>query len=85
MKSTALGKVLGPALVKGLAVTGSDPYLREGSDITVIFQVANRRLFLAAVEGFLREARKVYGQRLHEGARSTTAQQSRGSSRPSAR
>ncbi len=67
LRSTALGKALGPALVKGLAVTGNDPYVREGSDITVIFHVANRKLFLAAVEGFLQEARKEQGRRLSEG------------------
>ena len=67
LKSTALGKLLGPTLVKGLAVTGSDPYVREGSDVTVIFHVANPKLFLAAVEGFLREARKQHGKKLSEG------------------
>jgi hypothetical protein len=67
LRSTALGKVLGPSLVKGLAITGNDPYVREGSDVTVIFHVANRKLFLAAVEGFLQEARKEHGRRLTEG------------------
>src|SRR5262249_19074650 len=62
LKSTALGKALGPALVKSLAVTGSDPYVREGSDVTVLFHVTDARLFLAAVEGFLQEARKVDGR-----------------------
>jgi hypothetical protein len=66
LKSSALGKALGPALVKSLAITGSDPYLREGSDVTVLFQVTDRGLFLAAVEGFLREARKEHGQGLRE-------------------
>jgi hypothetical protein len=67
LKSTALGKLLGPAVVKGLAVTGSDPYLREGTDVTVLFEVANRVLFFSAVEGFLKEARQEHGDRLREG------------------
>ena len=67
LKSTALGKVLGPAVVKSVAVTGSDPFVREGTDVAILFQVANRPLFLAAVEKFLEEARKEHGDRLREG------------------
>jgi hypothetical protein len=67
LKSTILGKTLGPALVKGVAITGSDPYVREGTDVTVIFQAANRPLFLTAVDGFIRDARQEYGDRLREG------------------
>jgi hypothetical protein len=67
LKSTALGKLLGPAVVKGLAVTGSDPYLREGTDVTVLFEVANRDLFFSAVEVFLKEARREHDGRLREG------------------
>ena len=66
LKTTVLGKVLGPTLVKGLAVTGSDPYFREGTDVTLIFHVVNRGLFLAAVEGFLRDARQAHGSSLTE-------------------
>jgi hypothetical protein len=53
--------------VKGIAVTGNDPYLREGTDLTVLFEVANRALFRSAVEGFLKEARQEHGGRLREG------------------
>jgi hypothetical protein len=49
-----------------MAVTGSDPFLREGTDITVIFQVTDRALFLAGVEGFLKEAREANGNQLRE-------------------
>jgi hypothetical protein len=66
IKSTGLGKTLGPALIRGVAITGSDLYVREGSDITVIFEIKNRALFLAAVEPFLEAARKEYGGRLKE-------------------
>jgi hypothetical protein len=67
LKSTALAKTLGPALVKGLAVTGSDPYVREGTDITIVFHVVNRPLFLAAIDGFIQEARLAHRDRLTEG------------------
>jgi hypothetical protein len=67
LKSTWLGKTLGPAVIRSLAVTGSDPYLREGSDVTVIFHVANRPLFLAAVASLLQDARREFGKELREG------------------
>jgi hypothetical protein len=67
LTTTALGKALGPALVKGIALTGSDPYFREGTDVTVIFHVVNRGLFLAAVDGFIRDARQAHGSSLAEG------------------
>lgn len=66
LKSTALGKTLGPLVIKGLAITGSDAYLREGSDVTVAFQVVNKPLFLSAVEPFIREAREKFGDRLKQ-------------------
>lgn len=69
LKSTALGKALGPLVVKSVAVTGHDPYVREGTDVTVIFHVTDKALFLAAVDGFIKEARKEHGQRLHEGTK----------------
>jgi hypothetical protein len=61
-----MGKTLGPAVVRSLAVTGNDPYLREGSDLTVIFHVSNRALFLGAVDSFIQQARKEFGKDLHE-------------------
>ncbi len=64
LRSTTLGKTLGPALIRGLAVTGSDLYLREGSDVSVIFHVRQRDLFLASVEPFLQEARTQFGKDL---------------------
>jgi hypothetical protein len=67
LKSTELGKKLGPLVLRGLAVTGSDPYLREGSDVALIFHVNNRALFLAAVQPFLDEAGRKFGDQLHRG------------------
>jgi hypothetical protein len=66
LRSGWMGKTFGPAVVRSLAITGSDPYLREGSDVTVIFHVSNRPMFLAAVEPFLREARQQFKGRLKE-------------------
>jgi hypothetical protein len=66
LKSGILGKTLGPLVIKGVAITGSDAYLREGSDVTIIFHVNNRGLFLAGVEGFLKQARAKFGDALKE-------------------
>ncbi len=66
LQSSWMGKTFGPVVVRGLAVTGSDGYVREGSDVTVIFQVSNRPAFLAAVEPFLREARRQFQGELKE-------------------
>jgi hypothetical protein len=66
LESTALARTLGPALIRGVAVTGSDPYVREGSDVSVIFHVNSRRLLLAALEPHIQAARKEHGTRLRE-------------------
>jgi hypothetical protein len=66
LRSTVLGKTLGPLVIRGLAVTGSDGYVREGTDVTIIFHVVNRPLFLGAVNSFLREAQKEWGEQLRE-------------------
>ncbi|HEV3081036.1 MAG TPA: hypothetical protein VGY66_14740 [Gemmataceae bacterium] len=66
LKSTWLGKTLGPAVVRSLALTGSDGYLREGSDLTVLFHVTSKPLFLAAAEPFIQDARRQFAGRLTE-------------------
>lgn len=66
LRSTALGKTLGPLVIKGIGITGSDTYLREGSDVAIVFQVVQKKLFLAAVEPFLADARKKFGAKLKE-------------------
>ena len=35
---TRLGRLLGPKLIGGMALTGSDPYLRVGADVAVLFE-----------------------------------------------
>ncbi len=35
---SALGRLLGPQVISSIAFTGSDPYLREGSDVAVLFE-----------------------------------------------
>ncbi len=60
LRSGQLARVFGPTVVKSLAITGSDPYLREGTDLTVIFHVKGKNVFLAAVDPYIEETRKQF-------------------------
>lgn len=42
---TGLAKALGHTVVSRVAIVGSDPYLRDGSDVSFVFQVAAQPLF----------------------------------------
>ena len=66
LRSTVLGKTLGPLVIKGIGITGSDAYIREGSDVALLFQVIDKKIFLGAVEPFISEARKKFGDKLKE-------------------
>ncbi len=66
---TGLGRLLGAQMVKSVAVTGSDPYLRVGSDLTIIFQAkdpaALRKMLamqIAVASGLNPEAKNVSGK-----------------------
>ncbi len=37
----AFARTLGPQLINGVAATGSDPYLRTGSDVAILFEAKN--------------------------------------------
>jgi hypothetical protein len=45
LRRTGMAKVLGHTVVERLALMGSDPYLREGSDLTFVFELANQTVF----------------------------------------
>jgi len=44
-----LSRVLGPEVVQDFALAGSDPYVHEGSDVTLIFRLKSPLLFRAAL------------------------------------
>jgi hypothetical protein len=48
-----LTRALGPEAIGAVAVVGSDPYVREGTDLTVIFQVKQRALVEAGLAAAL--------------------------------
>jgi len=45
LRRTDMAKLFGHTVVGPVAITGSDPYLREGSDVTMIFSVKQQAIF----------------------------------------
>ncbi|MEM7228113.1 MAG: hypothetical protein AAF432_04780 [Planctomycetota bacterium] len=45
----ALARQLGPRLVDAVAMTGSDPYLRTGTDVAVLFDAKNENALMSAI------------------------------------
>jgi hypothetical protein len=56
-----LTKLLGDSVVGSLAIVGSDPYVLEGSDMTVLFRVKSQPLFAAALDGALESQGSAHG------------------------
>ncbi len=53
LERSQLARTLGTAVVADLAVVGSDPYVREGSDVTILFRVKQKALFDGALANAL--------------------------------
>jgi hypothetical protein len=45
LRRSGLAKALGHTVIERVAVMGSDPYLREGSDVTFVFALRNQAVF----------------------------------------
>ncbi|PKO14518.1 hypothetical protein CVU37_14525 [candidate division BRC1 bacterium HGW-BRC1-1] len=56
LPSALLSRVLGPAVVSEIVITGSDPFLREGTDLTAIFTLKSPDLFRAGVSPYWKAA-----------------------------
>ncbi len=56
-----LARVLGPAVISEVALVGSDPYVKEGSDVTLLFRVKEPSLFDAAMKGALANHAQAHG------------------------
>ena len=50
LPASTLARTLGPLVIGRVAATGGDLFLREGSDLTLIFQLKSDGLFLANLE-----------------------------------
>lgn len=58
LTNDVLARLLGPAVIKEIAVSGSDPYLTNGSDVTVLFHVTAKAAFQAAIDLSFTQARQ---------------------------
>ena len=61
MKRGPLTRSLGPSVIADVAVVGSDPYLKEGSDVTLVFRVKQKALFDAGLQASMAEHEKAHG------------------------
>lgn len=54
----ALSRLLGPQLINSIAITGSDPYLRVGSDLALVMEPKNARALRTLLETEIATARQ---------------------------
>jgi hypothetical protein len=66
LKRGPLTRALGPAVIGEVAVVGSDPYVKEGSDVTVLLRVKNRPLLELALTTTQAELEGDHGKLSHE-------------------
>lgn len=53
LRRTGLAKALGHTVIDRMAIVGSDPYFREGSDVTFVFAVSAQSVFDNELQGHL--------------------------------
>jgi hypothetical protein len=66
LRRSALTRALGPSVVGEVAVAGSDPYVRDGTDVTLLMRVKQRAVFEAALAATQAELEKDHGALVHE-------------------
>ncbi len=71
-------------VVEEVAVAGSDPFVREGSDVTLLFRVKQPLLFRERMDGFIEEAAKATHRTRAARRASTSASSTYSFRRPSA-
>ncbi|HYG75551.1 MAG TPA: DUF2950 family protein [Planctomycetota bacterium] len=60
IETNALMRPIYDVVVEKVAVVGSDLYLREGSDVTLLFKIKQPDLFKARMAGFIANAEKIF-------------------------
>lgn len=60
LEQTSLAEKLGHVAIGSVALVIGDPYLREGSDVSLVFEVKERQLLEATLAGFVANARRVH-------------------------
>lgn len=61
LRRSALARAFGDAVVGAIALLGGDPYVREGTDLTLLFQVKQRAAFDAALLDAMGEHARAHG------------------------
>jgi hypothetical protein len=61
LERSELARTFGDKVVADLAVAGSDPYLGEGTDVTLLFRVKSKPLFDATLASALRTHGRAHG------------------------
>lgn len=74
LKRSGMAKLFGHTVVGPVAVVGSDPYLRDGSDVTLLFSIRQQAIFDAELARHLAEYRKEFpdlaaSERQHAGVK----------------
>ncbi|NUN16525.1 MAG: hypothetical protein HUU55_23105 [Myxococcales bacterium] len=58
VERTRLAEVLGPLAVEEIAFAASDPFFREGADLTILFKLKRRELLVSALDLYEQSTRK---------------------------
>lgn len=62
LERSGLSRVLGPSVIEDVAVVGSDPYVHEGSDVTLIFRVKSVPAFETGLAAALNSRSHGHGE-----------------------
>jgi hypothetical protein len=60
LRQGPLTKLFADQVISEVAVTGADPFVLEGTDVTIILRLKQPEVFQTAAEGWLEETRKKY-------------------------
>ena len=56
-----ISRALGPQLIRSVAMTGSDPFLRTGTDVAILFEAVNSKLLQSFIIGKQTAAQQQFG------------------------
>ncbi|MEZ4265872.1 MAG: hypothetical protein R3F39_05800 [Myxococcota bacterium] len=57
LERMGLAETLGPLAVDGVAITAGDPFVREGTDVSLVFEVKERAILMTALAAYEAKAR----------------------------
>lgn len=60
LERTSLSETLGHVAAKGVALACSDPFLREGADVSILFHLNNKTMIASALDAFIVKAKTAH-------------------------